>query len=87
MSTAKTTSKKGPSHNIIERLKMFMDAFIKQLKKTSVKEIPAKKTKPKVKTLPAKETKPKVKPAPKKTAVKSKTAATRKTKPKANTGV
>ena len=49
MSTEKTTSKKGPSHNIIERLKMFMDAFIKQLKKTPVKE-----TKPKVKPAPKK---------------------------------
>lgn len=77
MSTTKieTTSNRGPSHSIIERLKMFMDAFIKQLKKTPVKEIPAKTTKPIVK------------PAPKKTAVKNKATATRKTKPKVKTGV
>ena len=74
MSTTKLkpTSDRGPVYKIIERLKKFMDAFIKQIKKPSVKEIPVK------------ELKPKVKPAPKRVAVKKKTT-TRRTKPKANT--
>ena len=75
MSTTKIkiAANKRSFFNIIERLKMFMDAFIKQLKKTPVKEKPVK------------EIKPKIKPAPRRVAVKNKTTATRKTKPK--TGV